>query len=473
MPVRLDRRRFLLAAGAAAASTRWLGCGHASPGPSGPAVSTTVTVGTAPAGPVLSSRFAGFSYEKTRLTVPLFTPDNAAFASVLRLVGPGVLRIGANGVDTSSWQGAVPGLTPITPAQVDAFCALMKAVGWQVVYGVNLAKSTPAAAADEAAFVAARLGSNLLAFEIGNEVDLYGGNGDRPSGWSYTAFLSEWQQVAAAIRASVPDAPLSGPATASSVNGYAVPFARDVGADVTLLTHHYYRANGKDPGSTLELLLAPDPALGPRLDTLVGAAAAHGIPGGFRMAECNSFYNGGAPNVSDAHGTALWVLDYLFTCALHGATGVNLHGGGNGPGYTPIGDASGVVVGLRPEFHGVLLFANAAQGRALPATATPASPVNVTAYGVARTDGGRNVVVVNKDGGTAIDATVATGAAATAWESLLLTGPDLSSPTGTTLGGAAVAADGTWSPSTTRVTASGGVLRTRVPPASAVLLRST
>lgn len=41
----------------------------------------------------------------------------------LDYVGRSVLRIGANAVDRSSWQGAVDGLTPIMPAQIDALAA--------------------------------------------------------------------------------------------------------------------------------------------------------------------------------------------------------------------------------------------------------------------------------------------------------------------------------------------------------------
>lgn len=93
-----------------------------------------------------------------------------------------MLRIGANQVDRSSWNGVVEGLTPILPAQIDAFAAFVQATQWQVIYGVNLARNTPANAADEAAYVAERLGPSLLAWEIGNEPDLYVRHGYRPEG---------------------------------------------------------------------------------------------------------------------------------------------------------------------------------------------------------------------------------------------------------------------------------------------------
>ena len=77
---------------------------------------------------------------------------------------------------------------------------------------------------------------------------------------------------------------------------------------------------------------------------------------GFRMAECGSFYNGGAPNVSDAYGAALWTLDFMFALATNGCQGVNFHGGGDGTGYTPIADNGTTVVQARPEFYGLKMF---------------------------------------------------------------------------------------------------------------------
>jgi len=41
--------------------------------------------------------------------------------------------------------------------------------------------------------------------------------------------------------------------------------------------------------------------------------------------EANSFYNGGAENVSDTFASALWSLDFLHWWAAHGCHGINLH----------------------------------------------------------------------------------------------------------------------------------------------------
>lgn len=486
-----SRRRLIQWMGAAATTELLSACGggggSGGNAPTSPAppptvppgttvVNATGSVGSATGAP-LSSRFAGLSYEKTRLTVPLFSPTNAAFIRLLQRLGPGVLRIGANGVDLSSWSGLVPGLTPITPAQIDAFAACMQAAGWQVIYGINMANNTPANAAAEASYVASRLGSALLAWEIGNEPDLYHSNGDRPSAWSYADYLSEWRTLRSAIAGAAPGVPFSGPAAAYDTARFTIPFARDAGAGVPLLTQHYYRANGQDASSTLDLLLTADAALPGRLQSLVAAARAAGMAQGFRLAECNSFYNGGAPNISNAFGTALWVLDFLFTCAINGCTGANLHGGGNGSGYTPIADSNGTVVAARPEYHGLLMFSLAASGQARPGVLSVPADFNASLWGVQRNDGGLNLLLINKDRSRALQATVNTGAGAavaTSFDPLWLTGTSMDAPTGQQLGGYTVAADGSWqAQAMAPVTGTGGSVSVTLPPATAVLLRST
>jgi hypothetical protein len=342
-----------------------------------------------------------------------------------------------------------------------------------VIYGVNLARNTPANAASEASYVASRLGSSLLAWEIGNEPDLYRRLGYRPDSWAYADYLTEWRALRDAMSAASPGVPFSGPATSFDLTRIALPFAGDEGARIAMLTQHYYRANGEDPGSTLSLLLKPDPNLQPELTRLVKAAADAGVPQGMRYDEANSFYNGGRPNVSNAYGTAFWVMDFMFTCAVAGCTGVNLHSGGSGPGYTPIADNDGVVADARPEYYGMLMFTQACPGTPMPGTVASSDAINANAWAVARADSGLNVVLINKDADRNISMNVATGVAAGSFEPLWLQGPKLSETKGQTLGGVGIGSDGSWSrqPQAPLV-ASDGHLEVILPPASAVLLRS-
>jgi hypothetical protein len=292
------------------------------PGPpdGGPVVDASITVDpTKPLG-TIGPGFVGLSYEKSHLEDGYFTGTNAPLIALFQLLGPSLLRVGGNSVDESVWQafdagppvGDAAAPSVITSADVDGLAAFAKAAGWKVLYGVNLKTSSAAAAEEEATYAAGALGTSLYGFEIGNEPDLYKAVASSPGTWNLAAFESDWKTFAAAIHAGVPGAPLTGPASAADYTSWTVPFAKDEAADIVLLTQHYYVANGQLATSTMNLLLAPNPGLATELKGLATAATANGIAGGYRLSECNSFYNGGAPGVSDGYGTALWVIDFLF-----------------------------------------------------------------------------------------------------------------------------------------------------------------
>ncbi|WP_428375758.1 glycosyl hydrolase family protein [Lichenicoccus sp.] len=418
----------------------------------------------------LAPDFAGLSYEKTQLRVPYFTPDNSALVRLYRQLGPGSLRIGANGVDTSSWRGAVAGLAPIEPGQVDAFAAFVRRTGWSVIWGVNFARNTPGAAAEEAAYVARRLGPSLQAIEIGNEPDLYAGNGFRSSSYRFQDFLGEWRRYATAIRSAVPHVRLSGPAAALDAQNYTLPFVREEGRAVDLVTQHYYRANGQSPSSTLDLLLRPDRRVIEEAQALSAAASSNDIKLGCRFAECNSFYNGGAPGVSRSFGTALWVLDFLFQLAANGISGANLHGGGNGPGYTPIADSSGVVVGPRPIFYGLLAFRQAGTGHVVPVHFARPYPAWFSAHGVLKQDGLVDLVLLNKNPTASLEVALPKSAGGRI-SVLRLQAPALDAIAGVTLGGATIGADGSWHPAAEEIASNRETVVLHLPRASAAIVQ--
>jgi hypothetical protein len=440
----------------------------------GPSTNASVHIDPSTQVGVVGPGFAGLSYEKSHLNTGFFTPTNTALIGLLKLLGPSVLRIGANSVDRTTWSATGTGNTTgvISPPDVDALAGFVKATGWTVMYGVNMAADDPTAAAAEAAYAAKSLGASLYGFEIGNEPDLYHSNGDRPTTFTYANFVTQWNTFHAAMHASAPAALFTGPASAFNYTGYTVPFAKDEAASIVLLTQHYYRGNGQLASSTLAELLQPDPALITQLGALHTAATTNHISRGYRMSECNSFYNGGAPGISNGYGTALWVVDYLFTLALHGSTGANFHGGGNGTGYTPIADASNMVVGVRPDYYGMLLFSLAGQGHVVSATVT-VTGVNFTAYAIALADGSTTVVLVNKDETETVHTSVDLGATVPSASLTLLTGPALSATMGYTIGGTSIPNDGSWTASSTpTVPVSGSMVTIDVPPTSAVLVRA-
>jgi hypothetical protein len=441
------------------------------PVPSGPLTMATVSVSANAIG-TIGARFAGLSYEKDSMAVPRFAPDNADLIGMFTRLGPSLLRIGGNSVDKTQWAPNGAGRTSgeVAPSDIDALAGFLQASGWTVLYGVNLATSTPAAAAAEVAYAVQSLGSNLYGIEIGNEPDLYGGN--YFGTWNLADFEQLWEQFRSAILQAAPTVKFTGPASAGNIATWTVPFGQYVGSsEIVLLTQHYYRGNGQSASSTVAELVSPDPNLISALETLKAGATSIGVP--FRMTETNSFYNGGANGVSDSYASSLWVIDHLFNIALGGGTGANLHGGGDGDGYTPIADNNGVVVEGRPEYYGVLLFTLAGPGSLLQTTVAAAA-LNVTAYAVRSGAGGVSIVVVNKDSTQNLQLSVDTSQAVNTAAVLLLRGPALDATSGVSIQGAAVAQNGDFTPGAAYTSAiAGSAVTCYVPAASAALIRVT
>jgi hypothetical protein len=476
-----SRREFLATLGTLGAASFFNACGGSpsadnpppvqlpsQPIPAAPLTAATVSV-TSTQTATIPASFAGLSYEKSKLSQPLFTGSNTDLIGLFKLLGNGVLRIGGNSVDETNWNGSGAGQTSgqVAPSDVNSLAAFLSAVEWPVLYGVNLAQSTPAAAAAEVEYVAKALGSNLLGIEIGNEPDLYAGH-YFPADWTFSDYYTLWQSFASAILTQAPGVPLTGPVTADNSTWFT-SFAQDEGKNVALLSMHYYRANGQDASSNIALLVSyPDTNLQKDLVPLKAAAAAAGVP--YRMAETNSFYNGGAPNVSDSYASALWVLDHMFTIAQGGSVGLNLHGGGDSTGYTPIADNNGVVVEARSEYYGVLLFTLAGQGPLLTTTIV-AGGLNVSAYTIQNSPSRLSMIVVNKDSTQNLQFTTSCPAAVQSATLQLLMGPSLAASTGVTIQGSAVNPDGSFAPqSPYGLTVSADTLSGYVPAASAALV---
>jgi hypothetical protein len=456
------------------------------PKPAEPIAQANLTVTATSAG-AIDSHFPGLSYEKNTLYEPLFTPSNVNLIGLFKRLGLGVLRIGGNSVERNVWTPKGSGQTPgqIAPGDVDDLAGFVKASGWKCLYGVNLegiahGTTSPELAADEVAYAAKQLGPSLLGIEIGNECDIYGHPQNAFAGhWSLGQFIDLWERFRRAILAETPDVAITGPASASNYEKWTVPFGETVTSkQITLLTQHYYRGNGQLPTSTAEFLITPDPRLEKELAALDAAARQIGIP--YRMAECNSYYHGGANGVSDSYASSLWVIDFLFDCALGGASGINLHGGGNGGGYTPIADDHGRVVEARPEYYGLLLFTLAGHGELYTANLS-AGELNATAYAVKPSSGGLNLVVVNKDLKQNLELTANLPHPARSASLLALTqlsggaaAPELLAHSGVTIQGAAVQPDGSFLPAPAyTVSTHKSEIKCYVPALSAALIRVT
>ena len=460
-------------------------CSSARSGPAPAIVPGSVTVSRDMPTGRLGPGFVGFSFEKSHLSDAFFTGTNAPLIALHRLLGAGLVRIGANDVDRSVWQptaGLVAGGTTINQVgtvAVDALADFLAATGWRAIYGVNMKTSTPDAAVAEATYVAGRLGDRLAALEIGNEINLYPGG--------YAQIRAQWEVFASALHAALPDLPLAAPATTGDI-AFANMFARDEAAAVTMLTHHYYRGNVAAGTASIANLLAADPSVAHQSRALAAAANTYALGDGFRWDEMNSYAGHGAAGVSDTFAAALWSIDFMLTTAALGAGGVNFHGGGqNMDGnvcpsdvasctrpfrYAPIVEVDSQVTAAAPLFYGMLFVAQLGTGALLPTRASNGWGLDFTAYAVATADGSTEVVLINKSATSTIDATIDLGAPVTAATAVFLQAPALDATTGVTLGGAEVTAAGTWAPLPAQDLPVDGVsLRVVVPPAAAALVR--
>jgi hypothetical protein len=197
-------------------------------------------------GQAIASDFIGLSYESAILAGGgYFSPDNVSGLGLIRSLGEkGVIRIGGNTSERTVWVADVNHADPasfvITPANIDRLAAALHGLGWKLIYGLNLARCTPAEAADEAAYVANAVGANLLAFQIGNEPDGFGRwTAARPPSYDVSSYLAEWRTLQTAIRARVPGAPFAGP-DVSGATDWIAAFAQAIPEGLVLLTHHYY-----------------------------------------------------------------------------------------------------------------------------------------------------------------------------------------------------------------------------------------
>ncbi len=395
--------------------------------------------------------FTGLGYEISSVAISgLLSPSNHHYIQMVRTLGPrGVIRIGGNTSDYSSFQPggklvSSPKATVVNTESLRELGHFLNATGWQLIWGLNLGSGTEQRALHEGQAVAAAAGDKLLAFEIGNEPDLFVHEGHRPAGYDYDQYLSEYRRYKAAIRAQIPSAPFAGPDVARETD-WVVRFAQDEGHDLKLLTHHYYRGGARNPKSTLNELLAPDPHLGRMLDTMRAASRKAGIP--YRICETNSFSGGGKPGVSDTFGSALWTLDYIFTLATHGASGLNLETGVNqldfvSP-YSPVMDDQHGHYSAAPDYYGMLAFAPAASGELLSAD-YDAAGLNLTAYAVRRNDGKLFVTIINKDKKRSAEAHIDAGKRFSRTTITCLSGPSLESRTGTILGDSSLDTSGIW-----------------------------
>lgn len=444
----ISRRRFLAAAACAVAASRLGAQAQAE-------AQATLTLPGEAAGPHMPDDFVGLSYEVQQLANPsFFSANNTGLIREFRaLSSRGVLRLGGNTSEFAYWKPAPDSPEPehpetrevvgepkpvyyaVTAEAVRNLAEFLQATGWTCLYGIGMGTNTPERAAEEGAFVAKTLGSNLQYFQIGNEVDLFGRHLRDPKTWSAKTYLAEWLGMARAIADRVPEAKFGMPDVASRVEWLTEiaemwPSIKNP-PHVTTLTHHYYFGGpATNPEVNIPNLLKPE-TMAKVQQTADQATAAAGRMGvRVRMTEGNTCYRGGKPGVSDVFAAALWAADYALLLASNNYSGVNLHGGtgksvansvgGVLPGdtmlkaegetpeqiaahphpfYTPIA-TFGNEYTLEPVAYGLKFAGSFCGGVFLPGnltSAVQAAGVDAAAYAVRLASGDTSVIILNKD----------------------------------------------------------------------------
>jgi hypothetical protein len=470
-----------------------LAAGLAATRPAGAATAPPViTISPTSTGTSLTAASAGLSFEASDLALPGFTGGD--LASYLDTISPSsVIRIGGNTVDETFWTSTgepAPSwsIATITPADLTALAGLARASGWKVILGVNLKEYDPARAADEARHAQAALGSSLRAIEIGNEPDLYSQYKSNPS-----QYLTDFAAYVSAIGQAAPGVPIEGTDALSAPNGsfqQAFVTAQEAlpAPQVSELTSHYYPLVSSTCGGspTIAQLLGTTVRNNEKsqADEAAGAAGALHVPA--VIDEANSVVCEGQQGVSDVFASALWELDDQLVMAREGVTGDYMHGTVVQCDtakplfmfYTPLcaptaADATAGDLAAQPEYYGLAAVRDVGTGAFL----TMSNPVwaDVRAYAVQHSNAAMTVVLDDVDDpSTAGPTTVQLDLGASyGWASQvnLTASGGLTATSGITLGGQAVAANGTLpSPSPAGFDVGGNTVTLTVPAGRAEIL---
>jgi hypothetical protein len=485
LSTRFRSSRFASCAWAVALVVALYGCGADRGGVSvSPPVSVSIDV-SHPGAPIPRA-FLGLSFELSSLSEIARYGDRGDLATMLRSLGPGVLRFGGVSADTRvAWTDAA---TP-APAwassvlQVSALRELRKLAaksGWPILLTIGLAHYDPRAAQREALAAKRALGRWLAGIELGNEPDAYARHGLRSAPWTFSRYNAQVSVYRRAIEKVAPGIELLGPDVSGSRAFELWGRAEAIRERPALLTgHHYPLGCHSVPAATIAQLLSPRirKAEDASLHRYLSVSRASAIR--FRLDETNTVSCGGKAGVSNTFASTLWAVDYIARTMVAGAAGINLQGGlANCRGYTPVCApppqrlAQGELI-AQPEWYALLLSKELVGDRPVRAVASP-SRANVDVIPFLSAQGKLHVVIVDDDLSGARTAVVRlrVGTRFGAGSLLPLTAPSLAATAGVRLGGRAVEASGGWH-APARLERSrnrAGVITLDVPPSSAMLV---
>jgi hypothetical protein len=447
----------------------------------------TVSVEAGTPAPPVPADFLGLSFELASLPEVAGYARDANFVTLLRSLGPGVLRFGGVSADTRvAWTDAATPLAPWATGSVNAgdfrqLAALAAQTGWHILLTLGLGHFEPEAAAREAAAAKAALGAWLEGIELGNEPNAWAQHGLRTEPWTVVQYDAQVAAYRAAIEAAAPGIPLAGPDTSGSSAFENWGTSEVVNQRPTLLTgHHYALRCNEQPAPTIARLLSPGTRQLEEASLLRYLTIAQQGETAFRLDETNNVSCGGVEGVSNTFASALWAVGYLTRAMTLGVAGINLHGIlANCGGYAPLcaptpQDLAAGALSVQPEWYAVVLVRALVGERPLQTLIGPTAKHNVQVMAMLRNDGGLHVVVVDDDppGDRPLLVRLRLGRGFGAASVLALTAPSPTAATGVRLGARTVGPDGSWlaPPALPRAANQRGVVSVRISPSSAMLL---
>jgi hypothetical protein len=327
-----------------------------------------------------------------------------------------VVRVGGNSADRTYWthmpSGMIGGKVPVhvVPANISTFADLHTQLpSTRMIIGLNLVLNDPSDAAQIAgAFLSQVSVDSLMAFELGNEPDLYAnGANRRGSNYNFAMYHQEVDAFHDEILAALPASPalpatrFAAPALAGGGwLGNLAGFLQSETTRLTLATTHVYAGSICSGAATIAATDLLTDAATMRIASTYAPHVrdAHAAGLTYRMAEMNTASCAGIDGVSNVFASALWTTDIAFQFATVGMDGINFHTPGNAPAnYYAVFDTPSAGLDVRPLYYGMRLFSlgTAKKGRLLPVTVKGSA--RVEAWATLGSDNAARVVLINED----------------------------------------------------------------------------
>ncbi|CAI6333923.1 unnamed protein product [Periconia digitata] len=216
------------------------------------------------------------------------------------------------------------------------------------------------------------LGDRALAWEYGNEPDMYGFIGERPESWNEESIYPNWREGKEALTTAFKENCPSPQPVQYLAPSFAIPFkfmdpikAWQAGfnndPDIYSFAQHNYVGVSTDPGLTLRSSLLnhthTTSSLAKSADIMNAISLPPQTP--FMLTETNSLARQGLPLVSDTFGAALWNLDFALHAASIGVQRIHMHQGVNYRygSWQPI-ETNRSVRATKPAFYGNMATAD-------------------------------------------------------------------------------------------------------------------